>query len=489
MARKFFWALAAVSALLSGCVKHNPEMPDSGQDGYDEDVLYYANLFGYNIMSLYYLWHDEVEAEYATWTFGSDPVEKVEQMRYRDASGKEVDRWTRMLPDYHGFLGSVTGNTNSFGLDFVLYYADSSRKKVAGVVTFTYPDSPARRAGSARGDVFLTLNGAEMTPDNYSEIINSTIYGGGTVTLGFRDGRSFTLVAEAMYENPVQSVSVLVSGNKKVGYLHYSGFTLNSCEDLIPVFQTFKDEGIRELVVDLRYNGGGYAMAATILGSMIAPPDVVAAGKVFNKDIYNKRLTKEFGDENSCFAETFAYTTEGRKVTVNPGSVNPGVDRVWFITSGNTASASESLICGLKPYMDVRTVGQRTYGKFCGGYLITADSWYESLSKEKSDVNCTEALNLVADWGIYVIATRYTDCNGVTLSMPDGIPADYDIQDDPLDGYPLGDPSETMLARVLSEISGTKAPSPASSAAAPVPLSSPRPAGFGVRILSGQAAD
>jgi hypothetical protein len=80
----------------------------------------------------------------------------------------------------------------------------------------------------------------------------------------------------------------------------------------------------------------------------------------------------------------------------------------------------------------------------------------------------------VDNWGIYVMYSRYADCNGVTLSMPDGIAPDVEAEDDPLDGFALGDPEETMLAVALRLIEGRTR----SAEAAAGPLLTPVPAGF-----------
>ncbi len=462
------------------------DKPDNEENA---SLYYYANLFAFNIMRTYYLWVDEVSDEMADWTYGTDPVEKVKAVRYKDSSGEPVDKWTQLLPDYRSFLGSITGNTLSFGFEFVLYYADSSKKKVCMVVKYTYEDSPAREAGLKRGDVIFTLDGEEMTVDNYSTLITEKIYEGTTVKLGLSQGGSLSLTARQMYENPVQTVRTLNADGKAIGYLHFTGFTMDACRDLETAFRGFCQDGIEELVLDLRYNGGGYSLTGSVLGSMLAPPEVVSAQSVFNMDVYNSTLSKQMEEEDyiSRFAPEFEITSGDDTFTVHPAQVNPGIKKLWVIVSDNTASASEALICGLKPYMDVTLVGEQTYGKFCGGYLILAKNWFQSLAKQKdADIDCDEALSLTEDWGIYVIASRYSDCNGVTLSMPSGIPADYEAPDNPLDGYELGDPSETILATVLALSSGkvTKAPAagPALHPAPPV-----RRAGFGTLLYPSPA--
>ena len=460
MKRSIFSLLFAL-VLLAACEKKNPE-PEVNP------VRFYSNTFAYNVMSTYYLWKDEVDSQLNSWSVNEDAVAKVESSRY------SADKWTKLYEDYSGFESSVTGNGKSFGLNISLFWADEARTRIVAAVNYTYEGGPAQKAELRRGDIILSIDGQEMTKDNYVALAGK-LYEGGSVTLGLLGGRSISLDAVQMYENPVQLALTFENGGKKYGYLHFTNFTLDACKDLENVFRAFKDEGIRELILDLRYNGGGYAFTSNVLASMIAPAEVVKAKKVFNRDVYNDLIGEKL-DSETRFSEEFSYTSSaGNKMTVKALDVNPGVSRLWVIVSGNTASASEALICGLKPYMDVTLVGQTTYGKFCGGNLISAADWFDSVKKSNpsTTLDCDAGKAALPGWGIYVITSRYADCNGVTLSMPAGIPADIAAQDNPLDGFELGTLAETMLSAVLGN---TKAP------AASIPMIPYHKPGFGVLL-------
>jgi hypothetical protein len=124
--------------------------------------------------------------------------------------------------------------------------------------------------------------------------------------------------------------------------------------------------------------------------------------------------------------------------------------------------------------MDVILVGGRTSGKFCAGFMMDAQGWYDDVKESLETGEYEKALPYVDNWGMYVMYARYADCNGVTLSMPDGIAPDVEAEDDPLDGFALGSPRESMLSVALSLIEGrTRA------AGAPShPLPTPVEAGF-----------
>jgi len=445
------------------------------------DTTYYGNVFAYNLMKTYYLWEAEVADGFSSWTYSEDPFQKVESMRYKN--GDLEDKWTRLYDDCSGFIGTVTGSKLSLGFDFGLYYANASHSRVCAVVRYTYADSPASGAGLKRGDIILTLDGKEMTPDNYKTLVNEKIYGGGTVKLGLNNGNSVTLTAVQQYENPVQTALTLQAEGKKIGYLHFTSFTMDACRDLEETFRQFKDDGIEELVLDLRYNGGGYTVTSAVLASMLAPLSEVNAGSVFNRDVYNKDLNEYYKDrlETPFAAEYEIDASSGSgKYKVHPAQVNPCIKKLWVITTDDTASASEALICGLKPYMDVVLVGEKTYGKFCGGFLIQAEDFFDALSDEDG-IDAEEGKEKLAGWGMYVIASRYADKDGVTLSMPNGIPADYEVKDNPREAIPLGDPSETMLAKVLALSTGTVTKAPLTAPVLP-PAPPVRPAGFGALL-------
>ena len=469
-----FWV--AVCMALFSCEK---TADTNTATGAARDQKYYANLFAYNIMNPYYLWRDSMEKELKDWTYTVDTKEKVASLRYKE-NGKLVDRWTEFMEDYTPFQSSVTGNGKSFGMDFVLLRVQDS-EDVVMEITYTYADSPARKAGLKRGDIVRSVDGETLNMSNYAALLNEKVYDfPGTIALGMLDGSSVSMTAVQMYANPVHVAKTLDVNGTRVGYLHFTGFTLDACKDLVDVFRQFKADGIQELVLDLRYNSGGYVTTGQVLGSLIAPPDVVKQKAVFNKDVYNSLIGPDM-DTETCFASTMELTLSSGKIMLNMLNANPDIARLWVLVTGQSASASESLICGLKPYMDVRLVGTQTYGKFCGGYLITAESWYDRLKEEKTDIDFAAANRYTKTMGLYVIASRYSDCNGVTLSMPDGIPADYEAYDNPRDGFELGDPSEAMLSVALGRMSGNPVAVATKSAAEQtiVPFEKP---GYGVLL-------
>ena len=440
--KRSIFSLLGLVLLASAC----SELPmDEGRA-----VQYYSNIFAFNIMNTYYLWKDEPNAARVinNWDTFADAVEQVDACRY------SADRWTMLYEDCTPFENYVNGSGLTYGLEISVFYTNSQRDQVEAVVRYTYADSPARKAGLKRGDEILTIGGETMNDENLSSVINR-LYTNTSIQLGLADGRVIQMDAADLYENPVHTVNTFEKNGVRYGYLHFTNFTLDACKDLETAFAQFKADGIQELFLDLRYNTGGYVITSTALASMIAPPEVVARKDIFNKDIYNNVLSDE-DEDITRFAPEMSYTSKitGKEVTVKPLDVNPGVRHLWVLVTDESASASEALICGLKPYMDVTLVGERTSGKFCGGSLIKAVDWFDTMEKYKAFdyLDYDAARKALPLWGLYVITSRYSDCNGVTLSMPDGIPADLEGYDKPYDGISLGDPGENLIAIALSSV-------------------------------------
>ena len=446
--------MAAV-LLLSGACSKDFFFGDNGEYG----TLEYVNVFACNTMNSFYLWADEIKEEFDRWDIKeSDPVGKVKGLRYKDADGQQVDKWTELFSDFDTFSAYVSGNRKSFGFSCKFYYADEEATRLEAVVTYTYADSPAREAGLKRGDSIREVNGQALTQDNYARIYNEELSGADQVTLTLADGTRKTLTAVQMYENPIQLACVFDCGGKKVGYLHYTSFTVDSCGELIEVCKFFKSHGIQELVLDMRYNGGGYADTEELLASMLAPEADVTVGNILSTEVFNSLLTGAYGEQKNALKTEHVIKQDGKETTFSTEGANLGISRLYAIVDSGSASATEALICELYPYLPITLIGGRTHGKFCSGLMIQASEWYEINANELG--NLAKGKDLVDGWGIYVMYSRFADRDGVTRCMPNGLAPDYTVRDNPKDGYQLGDSRETMLSVALALASGA-APAPA----------------------------
>jgi C-terminal processing protease CtpA/Prc len=226
-------------------------------------------------------------------------------------------------------------------------------------------------------------------------------------------------------------------------------------ETLPDIFREFKEKGVQELILDLRYNGGGFVTTECELASLIAPYANVVANDIFQTEVFNSILTeawKESEDFNTYFSTEFEYKNEDYDINEDISDANLDLKKIYCIVTSSSASASEGLIVGLTPYVDITVIGQQTYGKYCAGYMLSPKNVFSN--------SPTVDISKIGNWGIYVMVSKFADKNGNNQAMPDGIPVDIEVQDNALDGFQIGDENETMLRAALSAAGKvyTKAP-------------------------------
>lgn len=267
---------------------------------------------------------------------------------------------------------TFAATTSDFGMEYAPVLASSNGdNKVRIFVLYADKNSPAGKAGIDRGCEITSINGTSTFTNTNSSlqfVYNAIMASTSTVTLGITrasDNKTFTTTLNpAAYNiNPVLFDTVYTAANtSKVGYFGLYTFANTFNEKgqatytktaLDQTFAKFKSAGIKNLIVDLRYNGGGSTTTAEYLDSAIAPAS--AAGKTMYTYKYNDKLMANLSATGLTETVKFPASTGGLSL-----------DNVFFITSGNTASASELTLNNLKPYLKVLLVGDKTYGKPVG---------------------------------------------------------------------------------------------------------------------------
>lgn len=236
-----------------------------------------------------------------------------------------------------------------------------------------YPDSPASEAGLKRGAMISLINGKKINNNNinnfYYDIlspdatINYTltedVVEGGTIT----GQKEYTITSKATYNNPVifSNVKEDIEGHR-IGYLVYSGFEAGFDQELFNVFKDFKNKNVTDLILDLRYNGGGHTMSANLIATCIA--GTASQGKVFSSLRYNDERMAKLNNKRED--ELFAYSSYPNLGTsLSAGSLN--LPRVYCLVGNGTASASELVINSLEGIdLDVILIGEKTTGKNVG---------------------------------------------------------------------------------------------------------------------------
>lgn len=288
-----------------------------------------------------------------------------------------------------GSLKKVAATSGDYGMEVSYVYADASKSTTYLYVLYADKNSPAGLAGVQRGDRITAINGdTNISYDGSSGSnttkVNNALYNSTSVTLKvLKAGTTATTATYSLSTttyniNPVLFDTTFTINGAKVGYFVFYTFTntytskgvaSNTKTILDALFSKYKAAGITNLIVDLRYNGGGSVTTAEYLDSAIAPAS--AAGKTMYYYLYNDKLTANLDKV-------------GLEASVNFPSATGGLAlyNVFFIVSGNTASASEMTLNNLKPYMNVKLVGETTYGKPCGFITFTLSD-YDSTGKEK----------------------------------------------------------------------------------------------------------
>ncbi|MBQ6747226.1 MAG: hypothetical protein IJR07_09325 [Bacteroidaceae bacterium] len=443
------FGLFIILLVAAACSKESYEPTPTGGNGGSE--IQNATQFTKDVLENYYLWNKEIASAISSDLNPStctDPIATVKKIRYKQGGGydskQDEDRWTQLFDDVTPFLESVQGveTTNGMSLS-VGAFNNTTPQEYFFIVNFVYDDSPAAKAGLKRGNLITTYNGNDITEAN----IDAAYYGETTATYGLAvqtgegiadTGEEVTLTPVKMYLDPIISSKVFDVAGKKVGYLMYDSFDLDSAEKLINTFKDFKNQGVTELILDLRYNGGGYVLTENLLASLLAPADKVEQGALYQQEIYNSILTQAWSKDDEDFNKTFfTFNHEINKKKLSTKDANIGLNKIYAIVTGNTASASEAVLVGLSPYVNIVTIGQRSYGKYCTGYILGVDDVYE------------KAPASISKWGIYVMITTYADCDNKNLARPVGIDPDVEAKDNPMDGHLLGDENETMLKAAL----------------------------------------
>lgn len=284
------------------------------------------------------------------------------QLRVADDAASDMPEYFASLLAFPVDRYSFAQSTSSFqqffgdgrrtGYGYSLAWDDAAQTVFK--VRTTEPLSPVGLAGLVRGDTIVTIDGftsAQIATGALGTVTTAGVARHFVVLGATGVQRSFTVNSADYPLSPVVAARVLAAaGGVRVGYLAYQDFIDAGAAALGDAFNAFREANVTELVVDLRYNGGGSSRQARNLASMAGGSAL--DGQVFGQYRFNARNS----DKN--FSQTFTSSLASL-----PAAPLEGLSRVIVITSGNTASASELFINSLRPFRQVVLVGGTTYGK------------------------------------------------------------------------------------------------------------------------------
>jgi len=361
------------------------------------------------------------------------------------------DRFSVLYDNYNDLQNSIEGVISSTGVEFGLLRACENCNELIGYVKYVLLGSNAEQENKiARGDIFTAVDGNTLTASNYLDLLFGSQP---VISLNMASIKNGKIVSspdvvklereENFQTNPIQvskTINLTIGDDgtsKKIGYLMYNQFVLGVGSALNSVFENFKSEEISDLIIDLRYNGGGSIRNCIELSSMITGQ---FQNEIFAKEKWNNKLENRIIDQF------------GREKIINRfvDSLNDGqqinhleLSRLFVITSSETASASELLINGLAPYIKVIHVGEQTVGKNVGSTTI-----YDYVDGDR-------VINLNHTFAMQPIVFKIANAIGFA-DYSSGLIPDHLIKEDLTQMGTLGSKDEPLLEKVLTLISGTE---------------------------------
>lgn len=425
MKRQISIILGIISLLLTSC-------------GEDRSGEFYAliedRIWIEETMSEHYLWYQDMPQIENENEYFQTPENFFKKLLSKEAINGQSDKYSYMEKTNSAETRSIMlDRSSTYGIEFILTTDPTgTTNHTYARVLYTLPGSPAETAGIQRGDWISAINDQRITNDNYTLLMK-----GGSLSLTvnymaenektWQKTETVSLPSSINMEiNPFFVDTLYNIDEKKIAYLMYNDFSTGPnneasenvyLEQMKQIFKRFKTQSPNALILDLRYNSGGYLQCVQMLGSLIAPTS--ALGKNF--------LTLTFNDKT--IPQTIHYALDSQYA-----DANLNLDKVYILTSHLTASASEALINGLVPYMgseNVVLIGTKTEGKNIAMEAYSNDTYGLTL------------------WP----AVAYVSNADGESNYSQGFTPQYNLNEFNINPwYPLGDTREFLLKNTLSLI-------------------------------------
>lgn len=445
---KLFGYIILSLLLLPSCHKREPID--------DLENFEYVNDWIFETMNIYYYWSDKIPKN-------PDQSQKPDLFfnsilnKFNAQSNPDGDRFSWIEEDYVSLLNSLSGiSADEIGFEFVrIGIEDTNPQQYYLWVIYPKKGTDAAAKGIKRGQFVTKINNNTITDDNYNSLVKAK--GTRKLTIGEWVEKGSKMVLEETKvievntysnyaEHPLYLDSVYTLKNgKKVGYLVYNFFATDKGDksrtydfDLLKAIERIDATGnVREIVVDLRYNGGGAISSAIALGSALVPNRNTK--ELFSYVEYNPIVhaanNRKYGDD---FNKDFFV--DEILVNNNPTPIpNTNFDKIYFLVSRWTASASEMVINSLLPYLNknIILIGETTVGKNVGSV-----SFYEEDDPKNR-------------WGMQPIIAKFFNKDGKS-DFTAGFVPDYAVSEITKDLflYEFGDTDDLMLNKALSLANG-----------------------------------
>lgn len=372
------------------------KLDDSSNNGGGNE--YPKLAFTKNIFDHYYLWYETLPSsvDYGSYGDTDDGVSKwIDDIRY------EKDKWSFAM-SYSEYMNYYVGGTSS-SWDAFFFYSSTNSMVIPNQNNILYvrdvqKEGPFGLAGCKRGDMIVSINKTNI--DNLSNAdINNLFNDRSSLDFGFYKNGNIetkTIAKSSGYNlNTVLKDTVYSINGHNIAYLAFSEFISKSKDELGSVFAEFKSANVSDVILDLRYNGGGQVDVAEYMCN-------VFAGNSNNRKLMS---TSSHNDKNtdSNSSSYFSFVANGLDL-----------NRLFVITTNQTASASELVINSLSPYIKVLLIGSNTHGKPVGmepryskdlDWLVAPITFSDVNAKGEGNyfdgipVNKSANDNFTVDWG------------------------------------------------------------------------------------------
>lgn len=402
-----------LSLFFSSCRKDNPK-PDY-PIGSNENI----NSWVLDSMKVFYYWNKSLPQK---------PDFSLTPLIFFSGIKNASDRFS-LLIDPAKPLTYNPSLVAALGIDFVSLEISGNTQSI---ITLVIPGSEAEQAGIKRGDKLTSLNGTTLSSSNAATLINQSI-AQGRISLTI-EGRTDNIAYNSSYpaDRPVYLSKVIEANGKKIAYIFFNSFANRAIADLKSAFSSFRSGQATELIIDMRYNGGGDVGIAALLTALVAP---VQAAYIFGE----YRGNSSIGTQRNSFSKELSRISQS---TDQLTGYRLPLSRVFILTGRHTASAAELVANNLSPYISVVRIGEQTIGKDMASF----------------DIKDMRNPKQVTGWIIHPMVYKLYNANGAG-DYASGLPPDQlvnELQSLPL--KPFGDTEDPLIKAALSTITGIKAP-------------------------------
>ncbi|GEP94267.1 peptidase S41 [Chitinophaga cymbidii] len=327
---------------------------------YPTDSLGRINRWTLDSMRRFYYWNEQIPAK---------PDHSLSPELFFQSLLSPSDRFSHISGPH---VPAATNSYFTFGFHYAFLQAPGYDHYI-GVVTFVNINGAADRAGLARGSYFIKVNGRPIDAQHLAAI-NREMNEKGSLTLTtttfhndvWEPGADIQLNPGYARENSVYYTRIYNNGATKTGYLYYTSFDESFDGSLLEAFRKFRDAGVSELILDLRYNAGGSVASSAKLAALIARQ--LNAGEVYA--IYEGNRTEGRRPRTLQAVLNTSGSAAGRQYSdLQPYQLS--INRLFVLTTHATVSAAELVVNNLKPFLNLVQIGETTAGKDEASFTIT----------------------------------------------------------------------------------------------------------------------